>query len=217
MEGWAEISLRLLLSTVYGALIGLEREKKNQPAGFRTHTILCVGAALVMILSAQIGAGHFDPGRIAAQVVSGIGFLGAGAIMKMGPTVKGLTTAASIWTVAMIGLAIGAGMYFEATAVTGILFLVLYLFNIIEKRLFKGKQGQRSLNISALDTPGLVGQITMVLEGNQVQLASIGISRNPIDGKVEISSMINMGVQSNPQRIIEELQAIPGLQEIDFH
>ena len=92
----------LLEATVLGGLIGLERERSNQPAGLRTHAILCLGAALIMVVServALIGSGN-DPGRIAAQVVTGIGFLGAGAIIRMGASVRGLTTAASLWTTA---------------------------------------------------------------------------------------------------------------------
>src|SRR5690554_2770579 len=100
-----EIAIRLVLSVVLGGLIGLERESHGRPAGFRTHILVCIGSTLVMIISAYAfmefstgRPGGYDPGRIAAQVISGIGFLGAGTIMREGANVRGLTTAASLWT-----------------------------------------------------------------------------------------------------------------------
>jgi putative Mg2+ transporter-C (MgtC) family protein len=112
---WQTATLRLLLSFVVGMLIGLELEANHQPAGLRTHILISIGSTVVMLISIfipQTFTGFVgDPGRIAAQVVSGIGFLGAGAILKFGTDVKGLTTAASIWAMAAVGLAIGAGMY----------------------------------------------------------------------------------------------------------
>ena len=115
INAWTSL-LRLCLSLIAGGLIGFERESRRQPAGLRTHILISVGSTLLMLLSIYIPQHYFDmksgdPGRIAAQVVSGIGFLGAGAIIKLGNNVKGLTTAASIWVVAGIGLALGAGLY----------------------------------------------------------------------------------------------------------
>ena len=108
--------LRLIVATLFGGLIGLERESHKRPAGFRTHILVCIGSALVMMISQYAflefsGKLGYDPGRIAAQVISGIGFLGAGTILREGSTIKGLTTAASLWVVAGIGLAVGTGFY----------------------------------------------------------------------------------------------------------
>lgn len=211
-----EVALRLLLATVLGALIGLERERKNQAAGFRTHTILCVGSALVMILSMKVAGARYDPGRIAAQVVSGIGFLGAGAILRMGASVKGLTTAATVWTVAAIGLAVGYGLYSEAVIVASILFLALYFFNLVEKRFFSGKQGHHSLCLSALDAPGVIAQVSAVLESHRIQVSSISINRNPLEGKVEIFSSLVVPPDVSLQGVVTELQSIPGSQEIEM-
>src|SRR5579863_3313740 len=120
-----DILIRLLLAAVLGSLIGFERERLLWAAGIRTHMLVCVGACLIMIVSAFgffdiLGTPNviLDPSRIAAQVVSGIGFLGAGAILLRGEFVRGLTTAASIWTVAGIGLACGGGLYFAAIFAT---------------------------------------------------------------------------------------------------
>lgn len=135
-----EILLRLLCAAALGSLIGFERERLLWTAGIRTHMLVCVGACLFMIVSAfgfqdSLGAQHvvLDPSRVAAQVVSGIGFLGAGAILARGEIIRGLTTAASIWTVAAIGLAVGGGLYFAAAASTGIIIVILAGIKPIEE------------------------------------------------------------------------------------
>src|ERR1700728_4950657 len=123
----ADMLIRLIAAAALGSLIGLERERLLWAAGIRTHMLVCVGSCLIMIVS-QYGFSNIlthqnvvlDPSRIAAQVVSGIGFLGAGAILARGELVKGLTTAASIWTVAAIGLAVGGGLYFAAGVSTAV-------------------------------------------------------------------------------------------------
>jgi putative Mg2+ transporter-C (MgtC) family protein len=128
----SEILLRLLAAAALGSLVGFERERLLWAAGIRTHMLVCVGSCLIMIVSAfgfsdVLSKEHvvLDPSRIAAQVVSGIGFLGAGSILARGEIVKGLTTAASIWTVAAIGLAVGGGLYLAAGASTVIILLIL--------------------------------------------------------------------------------------------
>src|ERR1700735_487316 len=127
----AEMLIRLVVAAALGRLIGFERERLLWAAGIRTHMLVCVGSCLIMIVS-QYGFSSIlneknvvlDPSRIAAQVVSGIGFLGAGAILARGEIVKGLTTEASIWTVAAIGLAVGGGLYFAAAASTTIIIIL---------------------------------------------------------------------------------------------
>ena len=114
--GEGELLLRLVLACVLGGIIGYERQSRHKSAGLRTNMLVCLGSCLVMVLSQEIylrveGHTNADPARLAAQVVSGIGFLGAGAIMKEGLTVTGLTTAACLWVVAGVGLAVGAGMW----------------------------------------------------------------------------------------------------------
>lgn len=137
---------KLLLSMVLGAMVGLERRHKGQIAGMRTFALICMGATLAMLVSIYIPeklmgwTENGDPGRIAAQVISGIGFLGAGAIIQMKGSVRGLTTAAGMWMTASIGLAVGAGMYLVATVASVLIILVLTLLELCEKRLFKGKE-----------------------------------------------------------------------------
>ncbi len=130
---------KLLLALTLGAAIGFERRRKGQFAGLRTFALITMGATLTMIISIYIpqvymGLKNGDPGRIAAQVVSGVGFLGAGAIIQMKGSVRGLTTAAGIWMSACIGLAVGAGMYFISTIATLLIIFILYNIGRIEQR-----------------------------------------------------------------------------------
>ncbi|MNI03195.1 putative Mg(2+) transport ATPase [compost metagenome] len=139
--GMIELSARLVTATALGGLIGYEREMHQHAAGLRTNILVCLGSSLIMLLSIY-GFNAFrmeanvqtDPARLAAQVISGIGFLGAGTIMKTGVSIKGLTTAATLWVVAGIGLAIGAGFYYPAVLTCGLVLLALKILNHVEHR-----------------------------------------------------------------------------------
>jgi putative Mg2+ transporter-C (MgtC) family protein len=123
-----EMILRLLLAAVLGAVVGYQRERAGKPAGLRTHILICVGAALFTVASLYGFGAAADPARVAAGIVAGIGFLGAGAIMRRGEgVVEGLTTAATIWAVAAIGLAAGAGLYLVAAVTAALILIVLFL------------------------------------------------------------------------------------------
>ncbi|MDO4195435.1 MAG: MgtC/SapB family protein, partial [Prevotellaceae bacterium] len=154
-------AFKLLLSVILGSMVGLERRRKGQIAGMRTFSLICMGATLAMLVSIYIpqeylGLKNGDPGRIAAQVISGVGFLGAGAIINMKGSVKGLTTAAGIWATAAIGLAIGAGMYvISITAVVLILF-VLTIAEGLEKKLFHVNESK----IIRVKTRGIIENLT---------------------------------------------------------
>jgi len=129
-----ELAGRMAIGLVLGAVIGFERELHRQPAGFRTHSLVAVGSALFTIISAYGFAGPaVDPTRIAAQIVSGIGFIGAGTILQHRGSVRGLTTAASLWSVAAIGMAAGAGMLFIATVGTLLILVVLSVLDRFEE------------------------------------------------------------------------------------
>lgn len=176
-----EIILRLLLSSVIGGLIGMEREANNRPAGLRTHVLVTLGSCLIMLLSMYgfigLGAGGTggDPARLAAQVVSGIGFLGAGTILRTENKVSGLTTAASLWVCGGIGLAIGSGYYVGGLATATIVFFTLRSLGFIEKKVFKKKY--RVLIIQFTERPGLIGDIGHVLGNNSVLIKDIRIVR----------------------------------------
>jgi putative Mg2+ transporter-C (MgtC) family protein len=137
----SEAFLRLALAAVLGGAIGLEREYRHKPAGLRTNMLIALGSALFSILSVELGSGAGSPDRIAAQVVTGIGFLGAGAILRTGDHIHGLTTAATIWVNAAIGMAAGLGSYTVATVASVITLLVLALLPAMEE--FVEKRGRR--------------------------------------------------------------------------
>ncbi|CAB3796450.1 hypothetical protein LMG28688_04299 [Paraburkholderia caffeinitolerans] len=150
MLGNWELISRLVLAAALGSVIGFERERLSWAAGLRTHMLVCVGSALIMIVSAfgfadALGGEHvvLDPSRMAAQVVSGIGFLGAGSILLRGEIVRGLTTAASLWSVAAIGLAVGGGLYTAAIAATIIILIILAGIKPLERRFITFRQRRR--------------------------------------------------------------------------
>jgi putative Mg2+ transporter-C (MgtC) family protein len=162
-----DLITRLLAAAAFGSIIGFERERLLWAAGIRTHMVVCVGACLIMIVSAFGFADSLssknvvlDPSRVAAQVVSGIGFLGAGAILARGEIVRGLTTAASIWTVAAIGLAVGGGLYFAAGASTAIIIVILAGIKPLEEA-YRARNQSCRLRIEAASgalTPDIVKQ-----------------------------------------------------------
>jgi putative Mg2+ transporter-C (MgtC) family protein len=128
-----ELAQRLLLAAVLGGALGLEREWRNKDAGLRTNILIAIGAALFTLMSIELSGGRGDPGRVAAQVVTGIGFLGAGAIMRTDAGIQGLTTAATIWVNAAVGVAAGGGSYHLAVIATGVTLITLLVLQPIEK------------------------------------------------------------------------------------
>ena len=135
-----DLAVRLLVAALLGAAIGLERERHDHPAGIRTHLLVSVGAAAFTVLSIYSFGQGSDPGRVAAQIVTGIGFLGAGSILKGPGTVHGLTTAASLWVVAAVGMAAGAGAWGVAIATTVIVLISLWPLQAIERRYFSRRK-----------------------------------------------------------------------------
>jgi putative Mg2+ transporter-C (MgtC) family protein len=172
-----DIIERLLAAAAFGSLIGFERERLLWAAGIRTHMLVCVGACLFMIVSAfgfslSLSQEHvvLDPSRVAAQVVSGIGFLGAGAILARGEIVRGLTTAASIWTVAAIGLAVGGGLYFAAGVSTAIILAILAGVKPLEEA-YRDRNQTCRLRIESLRgalTPELLKE-TLAIRNGQIK------------------------------------------------
>lgn len=166
-----EAFLRILFSALLGALIGLERERRRQPAGLRTHAVLSIGSTLITLVSIfsayTYGGFTADPSRITAQIVSGIGFLGAGAILRFGVTVKGLTTAASLWSTAGIGISVGLGMYTLSVFTTVIMLLFLSLVSKIERELIRSK-GLIHIRVVSEDIPNVSEKISEVMSGGNL-------------------------------------------------
>ena len=135
-----DLAWRLVAAAILGAVIGIERERHDHPAGIRTHLLVSIGSAAFTVLSIYSFGPGSDPGRVAAQIVTGIGFLGAGAILKGGGTIHGLTTAASLWVVAAVGMAAGAGAWGVAVATTVIVLVSLWPLQAIERRYFSRRR-----------------------------------------------------------------------------
>lgn len=178
-----ETLIRLGVATALGALVGLERERLDRAAGLRTHTLVAVASALLMLVSGysfpDLGAGPRDPTRMAAQVVSGIGFLGAGVIIFRKNTVRGLTTAASIWAMAGVGLAAGGGMVAEACIGTGFILLVQAGLRPLERRFFVRQQDHRLLLRVARDAGRLVAVERAIAAGVAGLVAPSGTGALP--------------------------------------
>ena len=163
-EFWLMV-LKLVVAVAFGGLIGIERETHGRPAGLRTHILVCVGATLFTLCSYNIAGHKFDPGRITAQIVTGIGFLGAGTIIHQGSVVRGLTTAASVWTVAAIGIAVAIGgqMLLLALVASVLAFGTLNLGSRIEKRILATHE-DRFLTLTVRPGKGEADKATAAFE-----------------------------------------------------
>lgn len=215
----SEVFLRIGLAVVLGAVIGFEREFDNQPAGLRTNIILVLGACLAMIVSIQISQQFEtlgvkgDPARMAAQVVTGVGFLGAGAILHSGFNIKGLTTAATIWSMAIVGLAVGSGHYYESIVVTVVLFLVLSLVERWELKTFKAIR-IISAGLVITHTQTCLDEVRAVFSKAEVRLDKFSYELDLEKDEI----MINLEYRSRKPEILEsvrlELGELKGLKRI---
>jgi putative Mg2+ transporter-C (MgtC) family protein len=178
--GWPEVLLRLFVAAALGGAIGLERELRERQAGLRTHLVVCVGSALFTLVSAYGFSDRgvrVDPTRIAAQIVTGIGFLGAGAIIRQGLSVRGLTTAATLWLVAAIGLASGAGYYSAAVITTLVALISLWPLRIATHLVitrFRPESGRLLVQLPIGESPG---PLVTAVEQLGVKLHTLEISQ----------------------------------------
>ncbi len=186
----AGYAARLLLAALLGALVGLEREIHDHPAGMRTHLLVSLGSAAFTVLSiAAFAAPGADPGRIAAQIVSGIGFLGAGAILKEGATIRGLTTAASLWATAAVGMAAGSGAWLIGVTVTVIAIVSLWPLRLITDRIGRDQHRVR-MRLAAADPSALARVVEVVTEsgGRVAHLATNGDQGDRLSVELEFLS-----------------------------
>ena len=181
------IFIRLIIAAVLGGIIGLEREKLNRPAGVRTHMIVCLGSCLIMLLGEYIHEidNTIDITRLGAQVVSGIGFLGAGAILKDGFSVRGLTTAATLWVVACVGLAVGGGFYSAGILTTIIVYSSLHFLGFTTK---KGLRKNISVYVESLDNT--INNLQDFLTDNGLEVVDIGLVDNIKHDFIEIKFIV---------------------------
>lgn len=217
-SSYAMLLGRLLLACVLGGIIGYEREQTHRPAGFRTHILVCVGSALVMITSEFIFkkyAGHtnLDPARLGAQVISGIGFLGAGTIMREGFSVKGLTTAASLWAVSCVGLAVGIGFYEGALGATALIFLTLIFLKRFEL-LFSKKNNLRTLYIESYNIPGQLGFISEVMDRYDVFTKKIEFINSEDEKNLLVKLLIKLPDLKFRGNLFHDLHSIEGIRKV---
>ena len=211
-EQVGESVLRLVLAMVLGGVIGWQRESADKPAGFRTHILVCVGAALYTLVSAVgfFGTGA-DPARVASNVVVGIGFLGAGTIWRTGVTVQGLTTAATLWTVAAIGVASGVGYYVGAIFTTVIVVAVLTFFKVFEIRIPKAGQGH--LVLEMVDRPGQLGKIGTALGAFGVNIEGVELTQRSAD-RVMLAMTVRLPARVSRHELLVAVGEIEGVDEV---
>lgn len=217
--GILDIVLRLLCALLVGIVIGTEREYTHRPAGMRTHMLVALGACVVMIigqlifLQYQAYGATPDPARMAAQVITGVGFLGAGTIMKEGASVKGLTTAASLWATACLGLAAGAGYYAVALAGMVFIFATLTIFEGIQKKLIGSGRTAEEYTITTSNIPACLTSVNLAadktnatIEGIQVQNKEAGNTYN-VTLRVEFAGS---KAEKRKQAFLEQIIAAEG-------
>ncbi len=209
---WWEATIRLLLAMILGGIIGWQRESAEKPAGFRTHILVCVGAALFTLISAVgfFGSGA-DPARVASNIVVGIGFLGAGTIWRTSGSVQGLTTAASLWTVAAIGTAAGVGYYVGALAATIIVMGVLTLLKWFEVRI--PRHGVGHVVMTMADRPGQLGRIGTVLGTFGVNIEGVDLSAR-VDNKVMLALTARIPPRVSRDDIVVALGEVDGVEDV---
>lgn len=209
--------IRLVLSCILGGVIGYEREKTNRPAGFRTHILVCIGASLAMMTSefmyiAYEGRLNFDPTRLGAQVISGIGFLGAGTIIREGYNVRGLTTAASLWAVSCVGLAVGSGFYVGAITATILVYVTLIVLKRFESHLAK-KNRYKEVYIKSSNLPGQIGVISNVFYKYGIKISNIEFMSDDDSSVSRIRFIVKL-----PSNLIgnyiDELRLVKGIYEV---
>ncbi|MCM1491322.1 MAG: MgtC/SapB family protein [Muribaculum sp.] len=202
-------SFRLLLALLLGAMVGAERKHKGQVAGIRTFALISMGACLAMLLSIYVpqeymGLKNGDPGRIAAQVITGIGFLGGGAMIQQKGAVRGLTTAAGIWITAIIGMAVGVGMYLASVVCTFLIFMVIVGFNHFEHKIHIGQE----MKVISIRSKGIMKDIDIyrqLLKKEGISLSSYYIEQNFEKDYTEINLVVLIKARQNLITIVNNL------------
>lgn len=222
-----ELVLRLVLATLIGGLIGIERESNNRPAGLRTHVLVTVGSALIMMISrygllygtSEVIIG--DPGRIAAGVVSGIGFLGAGTILQHGSRVKGLTTAASLWVCGGIGLAMGSGFYLGGLVTALISILTLRGLGIAEKSYMT--KNTRTLYITFYERVGIIADVSQIMARHDILIKDVRVQAEETDTEdaidaptMEASFYVKLPVSCSEREFMSQLLDVRGILSIQW-
>lgn len=216
------VVIRLVLAVLLSGLIGMEREFKSRPAGFRTHILVCVGAVLVMLTSEytfQIyhTVANLDPTRLGAQVISGIGFLGAGTIIRQGASIKGLTTAASLWATACVGLAVGAGFYSGAIAGAVVIYLTLIFLSRIGK-IMESKSSHLTLCVDIDNQPGKIGEIGLLIGNFGANIRNIEfLNQDDLEeNEVSLKFVLKLPHGLSHNKVVKEISELQGVRSVEI-
>ena len=208
------MTMKLLLALFCGGLLGIEREQKKRPAGFRTYMLVCVGATLVMITNEFLGTRYagIDPTRMGAQVISGIGFLGVGTIIVTGDNrVKGLTTAAGLWATACVGLAIGSGAYYAAILVTVLIYITMSFLQVLDKKI---SRNARLINVYIeFEDISDVGKFVRGLRSRNIKVHDMEIKTSKKTTESCTTVLFALGYPQNikHEMALEQLNAMSGV------
>jgi putative Mg2+ transporter-C (MgtC) family protein len=224
MDEILSMIFKLLLSALLGGLIGLEREIHARAAGFRTHILVATGSTLIMMVSQYMftlyqdqtasSIVRLDPGRIAAMTITGIGFLGAGTIIQSKEIIRGLTTAACLWLIAAVGLAVGCGFYLPAITTCIIALISLYLLHHLENIL--KKDWYRKLTLIADDSDDHFSSIEEVLTAHHIHILKVGFDKNTNQKEVTYHIDLRMKKDLRDFKIIHDLARISGLKRLQW-
>ena len=221
--GWLEVTLRLVLAAALGGAVGLERELREREAGLRTHLLVSVGAAVFTVVSAYgfsdfhysaRGGITLDPTRIAAQVVTGIGFLGAGAIIRQGLSVRGLTTAATLWVVAAIGMASGAGYYSVAVIGTAIVLFSLYPLRILAYRAVVRLRPEEGRLLVTLPPGASAAPVLAELERAGVRVDSLQVDESEAERAVVVE--VKLPDTLKGVEIVDRMNELEGVRRVEW-
>jgi putative Mg2+ transporter-C (MgtC) family protein len=219
----AEMMIRLVLAILLGGAIGLERESRGRPAGLRTHILVCLGATIIMIASTRMAIVsqalpatsriQVDPGRIAAGVVTGIGFLGAGAIIRIGDLVRGLTTAGCIWFVAALGITIGQGLYALAIVATGLALAVLLALTQVERRIQPVVYRSIVVQAALAQAEAIEQTCRALLTERAIRVQDIVSRLSVAEDRAEVTFKISVRHHLQAGAVLRSVAALPGVTE----
>lgn len=208
-----EASSRLLFAVGAGALVGIEREYHGRPAGFRTHILVALGAAVVALISVQLPeltAGkeamtriQVDPGRIASGVVTGIGFLGAGAIIRIGITARGLTTAASLWCMASVGMGFGFGLYALSVVGTLLMLFTLFVLGGVERKL--SKHWYKSVDVTMIGPDHSAGAVVDLVKQQGWRIIDLKLEKQKTEHRLDVEFEVRLNSKKDVERLVSVL------------
>ena len=219
-----EIIFRLILASLLGGAVGLELEVHGRPAGVRTYLLLSLGSAMIMIISEYLFHKYrggvpgislqVDPGRIAAQAITGIGFLGAGVIIRSKDTIRGLTTAACVWVVCAVGLTIGAGFYFYGGSVAAITVVSLVGLKPLERKL--SRDWYQEMTVVSADLPGQAERIREIIDRHGLKVVNSGLSNDLEKKELTLTFLLRQRVVHPQRQALQEVFGLEGIKRVDL-